>query len=444
MEHADNADRDYWRRLLHRWFVQYNPLYLVSAALCIAGLRLLSQGNAEHGSMIGDLGIAGITEIYAFALIGGAALLTRLGQRRPAVIVALLAALYQGDLSLHTEGCIFFGATGIVAAAVWVAIFVAKLHALAWAVKVRLSRSAIGLASYAALGLAVIPQVIHRMNGGPRSGLVALWVFSVFALGLHVTRSVVSLVDLDDWGRTVLRRSLRAIWLLWALGLVLHVVFWSVHLSVSLGALVPAAVLLGMRVLRGEARVWAVVTGTLVGVAVVAPQLFSLCALMAAATLALRARQHLQETAALPNAPAVSPFRAENGDVAAPRSTRAWVIAPAAPAVQRRLLVGALFASYLAVWTAGWSGGPWPSHILGLDVLLAATVLFLLARMRVRIALPPLAASFAHLLVQVHVVPVPRTTLAWGALSTGGAFVLLLATLATSYWLRDVQTTESG
>src|SRR5262249_32256346 len=84
------------QRLLHRWFVQYNPLYLVSATLCLAGLRMISRGLAEKGTAFADLSVATITEIYAAALIGGAALLTRIGQRRPGVMLALIAALYQG------------------------------------------------------------------------------------------------------------------------------------------------------------------------------------------------------------------------------------------------------------------------------------------------------------------------------------------------------------
>ena len=49
---------------------------------------------------------------------------------------------------------------------------------------------------------------------------------------------------------------------------------------------------------------------------------------------------------------------------------------------------------------------------------------------RVRIALAPLAASYVHLLVQIHIVTKPRTTFEWGALCTGAAFALLFASLA--------------
>src|SRR5687767_4219871 len=105
--------------LLHRWFVQYNPIYLVSAALVLAGMILTSRGLAHEGSLYGFLGVAAIAEVYAFALIGGAALLVRIGQPRPAVMLAILTVLYQSDLTLHTETCANLGSIGGVAGIGW-------------------------------------------------------------------------------------------------------------------------------------------------------------------------------------------------------------------------------------------------------------------------------------------------------------------------------------
>src|SRR4051812_22790377 len=198
MELTDTDDNSELRRLLHRWLVQYNPLYLVSATLCLAGVYLTARGLADRGTAFGEVGVAAITELYAIALIGGAALLTRIGQRRPAVMLALLAALYQGDLTLHTEVCTYLGRVGVAASAAWAALFVAKLYALAWALKVRPSRSAVALAAYGGAGLAVMPHVLARVPPGAGGALVALWAFSVGALGLYAPRAVASAVELDD------------------------------------------------------------------------------------------------------------------------------------------------------------------------------------------------------------------------------------------------------
>ncbi len=432
-------------RLLHRWFVEYNPFYLVSAALCIAGLRLTSLGLAERGSVFGDVGIGGVTELYAFALIGGAALLMRLGQRRPAVMLSLLAVLYQGDITFHLEASSYLRGAGIVASAGWVAIFMAKLYALTRTMRLRVSRSAMVLAAYGGFGLAVVPQIVVRMATESRGAVVALWVFSVVALGIHGSPRIDSSPDLDAWGHTVLRRSVRGTWMLWTLLLGVHVYFWSTTYPLSLAALVPAGLLLGTRFVRRELHAWAAVAAVLVVVARVEPQLFSLTALMAAAMLAVRAYRQMHATmSALQNAVA-PPFRVGHVDVAPPSSAPMleWSLAPTTPDARRRLLVGALFATYLATWTMHWSGGPWPLHVLWLDLVVTGAALTLAMRSRVLIALAPLAASYAHFLVQTHLVSAPRTTLQWGVSFTGGAFALLLGSLAASYWLRHAHAWEA-
>jgi len=50
------SDATFWRQLLHRWLVQYNPLYLLSATLCLAGMILCSRGLAREGSLHGSWG----------------------------------------------------------------------------------------------------------------------------------------------------------------------------------------------------------------------------------------------------------------------------------------------------------------------------------------------------------------------------------------------------
>ena len=45
------SERDaFFQRLFYRWFIQYNPLYLVSAALVLAGCSLWARGLAEFAA----------------------------------------------------------------------------------------------------------------------------------------------------------------------------------------------------------------------------------------------------------------------------------------------------------------------------------------------------------------------------------------------------------
>ena len=47
-----------WRRLYRRWFVEYNPLALLSATFILGGIWLLSREAAQHASLAGHLGVA--------------------------------------------------------------------------------------------------------------------------------------------------------------------------------------------------------------------------------------------------------------------------------------------------------------------------------------------------------------------------------------------------
>src|SRR6185437_5447555 len=272
----------YARRLLHRWLVQYNPLYLLSAGLVLVGTFLLSSGLADEGSVHGPLGVSAIAELYAACLIGGAALLVRIGHRRPAVMLALLTLLYQWDLTLHTERS---PAVGAWAAAAWAAVFAAKLLALGWAMKVSLSRGASAALLLAGLRLALFPPFLpfrHDIGAHGAGALIAVRVFAIASL--QRGSSVTSLVPLDAWGETVLRRTVRAAWILSALLVAGHVLFWSTQREIYLPALLPVVPLLRVRSVRSEARAWALTIGALVVVGAMMPAVFWVTALLASAS----------------------------------------------------------------------------------------------------------------------------------------------------------------
>ena len=127
---------------------------------------------------------AAVAEAYAFALIGGAAQLMRLRLPRPAVILGLLAVLYQGDLTLHTETSAFLSRFGALASIAWVVIFIGKLYLLAWALKLKLSRSAILVPAFGAIGLALIPHLLRMATTEAGNQLIAWWVFVLASAGL--------------------------------------------------------------------------------------------------------------------------------------------------------------------------------------------------------------------------------------------------------------------
>ena len=434
----------FWQRLLHRWFVQYNPLYLVSAAFVLVGVNLISGALARE-SIYSGVSVAAIAEIYAWALIGGAAFLTRINLRRPAVMLALLTAVYQCDPTLHTETCAYLGGIGVFAALVWLASFVGKLYALASAVRLRLSRSAVAVPLFGALGLVFLPRLLYRYDPGTLTSLVGLWVFALFAAALWSRRRIESEVALDAWGGTVFRRAVRATWSIWAVLALGHVWFWADEFDLNLLILLPVAALLCTRFMRSEVAVWTTVSGILVVAGVDMPSSFSVTALMGAIVLALRALRG--PAAVLPPFEAVeptAPYRTTGSDATPPFTGPPIVsFGRASPTTMARLFAGSLYALYLSVWTFGWSGGSLPAHLIALDLLLTAALLAFIWKTRARtIATVPLALTYAHLGVQMGLISAPDTKLEWGLSYVGVGFGLLLASLIVSWQLRRIASAD--
>jgi hypothetical protein len=442
------------RRLLHRWFSEYNPLYLLSAALVLIGVMLITRDLAQAGSVYGQLGVAAIAEVYAWTLIAGAALLMRLGLRRPAVMLALLTVIYQSDLSLHTETCAHLAGIGALAVGVWLSSFYAKLHALAWALRLRLSKSAVAIPTLGALGLAALPWCFSVQSPVATTPLVLGWLFLLLASALWTRREVESAEPLDDWARTVLGRALRATWSLWAAMTVFHLLLWSserglnlAERGLELGVLIPMASLLATRWLRRELSIWCTAIGTLIWVAIAMPSQLSLTLAMAAVVLGLRAlRRPVQVKQTSEPPPVSSPYRAPGPDAPpSPTVIVDVVFAFGTRAEMLRLLTGSLFACYLSLWTIGWQGGAWPEHILALDLLLATAVGIVAWRARARLVLlVPLSALCFQFGVQTGLITAPGSKLEWGALSVALGFVLLLGSLFASWRVRRLQPRDTG
>ncbi|AKU97476.1 hypothetical protein AKJ09_04140 [Labilithrix luteola] len=394
----------FWRRLFHRWFVEYNPLYLLSAALVLAGTILCARGLSHDGSVYGGLGVAAVAELYAGVLIGGAALLMRIGQRRSGVLLGLLTVVYQADVTLHTETCPNLGWAGAIGTLVWLAAFETKIATLAAALRIRPSRVMLATTRLGAVGLALFPYLLSRIDERTTTFLVGGWLLalSIGAERAHRTPAVTSVVALDPWAATVLRRTTRATWLVWGSLLGLHVLFWSTQYHLSRSALLLAAPVLVVPWLRSERQIWATVAGAL-ALALVSPSSFSASAVMVASTLVFHGVR-LAEAEACGH--------------------------------HRRYVVAALFALYLSAWTMRWTSGPWPSHVLAVDVLISLAVVLVAWRMRARLAYAPLTLVWTHFVVQARVVPAPHSLVEWGATCIASGFVLLVACLAAGYAFR--------
>ncbi len=365
------------RELLHRWFVRYNPLYFFSALCVLGGVFFVSRGLDEVGWREGKVLLTAVLETYQLLLIAAAALLYRVArQRRPAVLLGLLEAVFFLDCTLQTEGLAALESRSLAAA--WVAMAAFKLAALAWAFRLRPSAPAFLVPLLAAAALAATPQVLDLENAGrPAVHLLVTWLAAgLAALVLEVRPRIASLRPLDPAGDAALQRLTAAVLGIWGGLFLLHLAAWTAIYDVPLTAshAVPFLLLATLRA-RREIGVWAGVAAAM-AVAGSAPATAAPAALLAAALFVLQARRLGQD----------------------------------------RLYLGAVMALHLAIRTAGWQQGPPPEAGWALMLATAAALLLLAWRLRLPVALVPLPLGLYDL--RHHL-------LGLGALELGSALLLI-------------------
>jgi hypothetical protein len=349
------------------------------------------------------------------------------------VFVALIAVLYQGDLALGTENYALL-AIGKWAAFGWFALFVVKLRALAWALRLKLSTSAFAVASFGAAGIAVVPQLSRTLGSRALSSVVALWLLALFASALWTSRVVTSERGLDAWGEKVLARSLRATWSIWG-GLAFgHVLFWTWRYHLDARIFAPIALLLATRWIEQETRLVAAVVATLSFAFVCAPSLLPLTALLCALVLALHALRKPHDPRE-PEAtePPRDDYRAATAEEERPR--RPTTFAPLPQPLFARHLAWASYALYLSAWTLAWRGGALPNHVVALDLCVAPIVALFVWWSRSRLVTLPLIASYLHWSIQSRLLRAPQSSLEWGTSTFALGFLLLLASLFASFRL---------
>ena len=274
--------------LWHRWFVQYNPFYLASALFVLGGVYLVTRNPADWESE--QLVLAGVIQLYELALIAAAALLFDLpSQRRPAVILGLAALVFSFDLTFRTEGLASIGAQTLPAAVAWTLLLGIKLSLLTRALRVRLPATVpLWLAGGGFIALA--PQVFAARLFDPSHVLAAAcWVgIALTVLALFVPPKVHAAAPLDDWGRTVLGRILRAIPVLWSVLYWAHVSTWCGIYEVRLTALCLAPLVMLLPLVAGTQVLAWVVAAAALGIAAGWPAAFGQVALLLALGLAVQ------------------------------------------------------------------------------------------------------------------------------------------------------------
>ena len=309
-------------------------------------------------------------------------------------------------------------------------LFVAKLRGLVWALRLRPSPSALAIPAFGAAGIALIPQWTRSVGTHALTMVIGLWLFVLFAGALFTTREVRSEQSLDAWGGTVLSRALRATWTIWA-GLALaHALFWMSQYRLNHHVLLPVALLLLTRFFDREGQVVTAALVTLVLVATRSPEFVQVTALMAAVAFSL----HAFRKPVVPAENDATLLRDEYRAASVDAPPRRQLIFTRLPQPQfARHLAWAGYSLYFAAWTFAWTGGELPLHVAALDLGLAPIVAWFVWRTRSRVITLPLVTTYLDWSIQSRLLRAPQSTLQWGLTTFSAGFLLLLASVFTSW-----------
>ena len=146
-----------WRDLLHYWFVQFNPLYFISAMCILFGVFLVARNIetlAPKSPERAQLMLFAIIQAYEWLLIGGAVLLAQRARVvRPAVILALLEVVFLFDCTFRLESIAFLGPLAYWLAAAWCLLTLLKVRVLKAALRLQLPGRVQAAVGAGALGI---------------------------------------------------------------------------------------------------------------------------------------------------------------------------------------------------------------------------------------------------------------------------------------------------
>jgi hypothetical protein len=399
--------------LLRYWFVQFNPLYFVSAFCVLYGVFLVARNIDSLATVTPEraqLVLFTVIQAYEALLIAGAAFLVhRAGTVRPAVLLAMLETLFVFDCTFRLEGLALIGPLAApLVLGLWLLLTLAKVGALAAALRVTLTRWHYASILATATGMVGVITLLSRPDTSKVAVLQAAAGFGTFVLlALEARRPALFSRLVETAAQNQLaERCFRGVFRLLAGAYFYHV--WSYILlaataDIKAAAILPQAgafFLLYAIIRRSEKETWAF--GVLAVVSV------------------------LPTAAHLPYALFV---------IAAVFAYRAW------GGARGGLAAGAAFAVYGGVWLAGWPGGDqpvpplpailsWQSFSLGFSLALIGWFL------RDPFVWALVGAGILYGAYRTIEPMVPKSELGLGVLLVGAGFLAFLIGIAINWWFR--------
>lgn len=377
--------------LLARWLVQYNPFFTASALCVLVGVFVLSQTMGTTA----DLGLTALLDAYQWMVIGAAAVLyRRLGQRRPAVVLAIIQLLYMGDPTLQLAA--LASSSQGWASAAWVGSFILKMVALSWVFRLRVSVGVYVVPVLGAATIAVLPllRVWGLASSEWLSGVLAAVVVVAGVVARLFPPKVESQEDLHGFALTVFHRAVKGAWWVWGGAAAYHA--GNAALGVGMSSLVPAlsgVMLLAALDAQEERRVWtrigaALFLGTLGGTFVFAAVL----------------------------------------------GMTAIVLLLAAAGRPPRVITGAVVAAYCCLQVAVGSQLSFADQAL---LLAAVSLLFgwMVVTLSAWSALGAMGLLAVRIAAMAQVVRAPHSGMEWGVLLVGAGFVMIPVGVLLHGWM---------
>lgn len=399
--------------VLRYWFVEFNPLYFISAFCVLYGVFLIARNIDSVATVTPEraqLILFFVMQAYEVLLIGGAAFLVqRAGAVRPAVLLAMLEALFVFDCTFRLEGIALIGPLAApLMLGLWLGFTAAKVWALATIFRIALPPRL--LASTIAVAGAIVGIIMLLSQPGSNKTLV-LQLAALFGTGallmLEARRPVlVSLLARGEEQNLLNARCIRAVFRLLIGAYFYHVwsyILLAASVDVRAAAILPQAgafFLLYAIIRKSDKEAWVFGVLTLLSVlptsAHIAYALFVIAGVFA---------------------------------------WRVW------QGARMGLAVGAAFAAYGGLWLFGWSGGdqgipPLPPILSWQTMLLGAALGLIGWLLRDPLVWAMLAGGIvygAYLAVEPLV---PKSELGLGVLLLGAGFLAFVIGIAVNWWFR--------
>ena len=405
--------------VLRYWFVEFNPLYFVSALCVLCGIFLVARNIDTISSVTPEqaqLILFFVLQSYELLLIGGAAFLAhRAGALRPAVLLAMLEALFLFDCTFRLEG---LALTGPLAAPLmlilWLILTAAKVWAVAKIFRIALPHTL--LASVVATAAGIVALIAGLSQPGSNKVLV-LQLAALFGTGVLFQLEARRPPLFSSLGRTEAQhllnaRCIQAVFRLLAGAYFYHV--WSYILlaastDVRAAAILPQAgafFLLYTIIRKSDKEAW----------------LFGALAVVSALPTAAHAAWALFVVAG------VFAWRVWHG-------------------ARMGMAVGAAFMVYGGLWLIGWTDAskglpPLPAILSWQTALLGVALGLIGWFMRDPVVWALLAAGIGYGAYRTLEPLVPKSELGLGVLLLGAGFLAFLVGIAVNWWFRARRSLE--